>query len=178
MGAREMKFAPLLLASAWAQKEKVDHGDEERGVRGRYPSSTAIAWGAPDSGPCTDTQHSGPGWTVESPHYYGNHNTCTRSYTCPENTVVFYKWNRLNIEYHSRCYYDYVKLSGKDQNTGAVTSAYHCGDKSASSHPALFDWQMFNGQEAIVEFYTDYSVTRWGWSLDLKCVDQSSIDMC
>ena len=169
-----MKFTNLLLASAWAKK---DNGENERGDRGRYPAHTAVAWNAPDSGPCTDTAVSGPGWTVESPHYYGNHNTCTRSYQCPENTVVFYKWNRIEIEYHSSCYYDYVKLSGRTE-TGGTESAYHCSTKTASTHPALFDWQMFNSREAIVEFYTDYSVTKWGFSVDIKCVDQSSIDMC
>ena len=126
-----MKFANLLLASAWAQDKKKDNGDQERGERGRYPASTAVAWNAPNSGPCTDTAFSGPGWTVESPHYYSNHQTCTRNYQCPENTVVFYKWNRLSIESHSSCYYDYVKLSGKTE-TGATVSEYHCGEKSAS----------------------------------------------
>ena len=168
-----MKFASLFLASAWAKDKSINSND-----RTPRPSS-AIGWGLPDiTSGCPATEVSGPGWTVESDHYYSNYETCRRSYTCPDNTVMFYKWNRIDLEYQSTCYYDFVRLSGKDQQTGAVTSAYHCGSKSSGSHPALFDWQMFNGQEAIVEFYTDYSVTRWGFSLDLKCVDQSTIDMC
>lgn len=173
-----MRVLNLLAAAVWGDQTTDKEADMKlRGERGQMPGSAAVHFGKNDSGSCSDTQN-GNIHTVYSRHSYGNNDRCHREYTCDAGHVAFVKWNRISMENHSSCYYDYAKLSWKNADTGAVTSEWKCGSISSHSEPELFEWRHTFSDHVVVDFYTDYSVTGWGFELQVNCVDESTIDVC
>lgn len=171
-----MKVLSLLAATVWGDAAK-DAEMEERGIRGQLPWSASVNFNAAETGYCQENV-SGSMTTVFSRHNYGNNERCHREVKCADNEVAFVKWNRISLEGHSQCYYDYAKLSWKNSDTGAVTSEWKCGVIGATSQPHLFDWRHTFSNHVVVDFYTDYSVTAWGFELMVNCVDESTIDVC
>jgi len=174
-----MKIFSLLAAVVWGDEASDKAKDAKlHGERAVNPSDHAVVFGAPDSGSCTDST-SGLMTTVGSEHNYQNHARCHKEYTCDEGHVAFVKYNRVTIENHSVCGYDYVKLSWKDTDTDAVTSETKCGmSLNSQTEPESFDWRHTYSNHVVVDFYTDYSVREWGFELEINCVDESTIDIC
>ena len=175
-----MRILNFFLASALAQDERkeVPKGMTRSETRGRYPSSQSVGWDLYDKGQCQTTSLGRNHWQVESRHDYTNHEDCRLNFKCDSNQLAFVKWNRMHIESHSRCYYDYVKLSWKQVNPARVVSEYHCGEKNENTDAELFDWRETNAQHLVVDFYSDYSIRYWGFDLEIKCIDSADIDVC
>lgn len=157
--------------------EKAARGDE----RGQYPAHQTPNFNLSDRGRCSKSLDSSSGiYTIESRHSYDNHENCHIMIECPANEAAFFKVERIDIENHGSCYYDYLKLSWMDRQTGSVTTDHACGTNSHNSvhHADWYSWKNTNARKFIVDFYTDYSVVNYGFKLQVNCVDMGNFDEC
>ena len=105
--------------------------------------------------------------TVQSPGYptnYPNNEDKTSTIIAAEGKVIQVTFQKVDIESHRTCRYDYVMARDGD---GTVLMQKTCG--SRKTPPAAFTSQT-NKVEII--FHSDRSVTRKGFQLSWKEVDQ------
>lgn len=92
---------------------------------------------------------------ISSPHPYPNYYTNSWTISQPGAEVIQVYFADFDLEAHSTCNYDWVKL--KDENGTVIQTL--CGDLGA------FWSQPIPGSTVTIEMRTDYSVTRYGFDI-------------
>ena len=134
---------------------KTDHSIQMKGFSARFnihPCGGNIT---------TETEISSP---MNTDRYHHNTN-CIWTITAPNNRVVGIKFNRLDLEGSSRCYYDHVStFEGATTNRSQEIGRY-CGNQT--DQPPMMK---STGNVMTVQFKTDSSVTGTGFHAIIKFV--------
>lgn len=109
--------------------------------------------------------------TPNHPSKYYNNLDFFVKITGPENTRIAITFHKLDIENQPECLYDYVLLSSLDNYGGEVEDGLKvCGTHEKDLNKFNF---VSNGNEALLKFHSDFSVSGSGFSLHWKAVDLS-----
>ncbi len=84
-------------------------------------------------------------------------------YPNDENAYIITEFEGFDVEYHTSCSYDWLKIYN-GENTSADLIGIYCGENSpgkiiADNEPGALTF----------EFYSDYSITRPGWEAHVYC---------
>merc|ERR1712212_972579 len=106
---------------------------------------------------CGTHQLSVGSYDIQSPNHpsnYDNYYDCTYSLTAEAGAVLSVSYSAFNIESHSTCGWDWLKVQG----------VKYCGTEMP---PAITDATTLE-----IEFHTDYSVVRTGFALTVSVTMQ------
>ena len=102
---------------------------------------------------------------IHSPNYpnnYPNNSDETWTITQIDATQIRLHFSGFNLEYNSRCRYDYVKIY-KDSITNQNLLDTFCGNKGEFTSST---YTLGTTKKLIIVFHSDYSVTRSGFKID------------
>ncbi|XP_048237900.1 cubilin-like isoform X1 [Haliotis rufescens] len=94
--------------------------------------------------------------TLAHPNNYLNNHNCTWIINVAANRIVELKFTRFELEAHSRCRFDYVEVRDGNSSSSPLIGRY-CGTTSPN-------FIRSTGRQMFVNFITDSSVTRDGFS--------------
>lgn len=100
---------------------------------------------------------------------YGNYESSTLTfYPSSANAYLEFTFTLFDVEYHSSCSYDWLKIYD-GVNTSAPLIGTYCGTNSPGTVEAT------NASGALTfQFYSDYSVTGAGWAASIDCIITSA----
>ena len=110
---------------------------------------------------------------ISTQHQYYNQDYCHEYWECenPDHNM-FYKWNRVGIESHSNCAYDWARLAW---GTGDGEQEYLCQETLTDKQMA---YKNTGGNKIVWDWDTDGSVIRWGAEAQILCKDPADINEC
>jgi len=116
---------------------------------------------------------------IETKHPHTDDERCDHVVTCANKEVAFWRFTKIEIEDNSSCHYDDVQVHWTDRITGnSANTGKICGNKNEASDPEYFEWANSNSKTLTVKWKTDGSVVRWGFKMEVKCVDVTNLDEC
>ena len=85
--------------------------------------------------------------------------------TVPDDFRIMFLAPMLDLEYHTQCLYDFVRIRDILESIEQV----FCGVRSGISYATI-------GSEAEVQFYSDYKVTSAGFHIEWEAVNVTDVD--
>jgi cubilin len=84
---------------------------------------------------------------------------CTWIIRAPLNRVARFKFESLELEFHSKCVYDYVKIFDGEAIRPEKLLGTFCGNLTQDMHPLLS-----KGRSMLLQFSTDWVIEHGGFS--------------